>query len=190
MSVHDCDACGNPYFVSDGCFCGCGKDFVWVNTTEKLKEAVEELLRNHVMGIDIESTLRGKPCLLQIAGGAENGKTYLIDLRAGLDPELLKPLMEKTPPLKLAHNASFENRMLKSLGVTLQGVVDTLKLSRERRPGVKGHSLQAVCERELQITLDKKQQKSDWARRPLTVEQIKYAAQDAQVLLDVYERFL
>lgn len=56
--------------------------------------------------------------------------------------------------------------------------------SRQRHPdALEGHSLKAVCERELNISLDKSQQTSDWAQRPLTLEQLEYAALDAEVLL-------
>lgn len=40
-----------------------------------------------------------------------------------------------------------------------------------------------VCERELGIALDKNEQTSDWAQRPLSDEQLRYAALDAEVLL-------
>jgi len=52
-----------------------------------------------------------------------------------------------------------------------------------------GHSLAVVCERELGAGLDKSAQTSNWSLRPLTVEQIRYAALDAEVLLALYDRF-
>jgi ribonuclease D len=39
-----------------------------------------------------------------------------------------------------------------------------------------------VCERFLSVTLDKSQQCSKWDRRPLSHEQLEYAALDARVL--------
>ena len=42
--------------------------------------------------------------------------------------------------------------------------------------------LQAVAARELNLMLDKTQQTSDWAQRPLTLAQLEYAALDAEVL--------
>lgn len=66
----------------------------------------------------------------------------------------------------------------------MRGVHDTMVASRQRHPdALEGHSLKAVCERELNISLDKSQQTSDWAQRPLTLEQLEYAALDAEVLL-------
>lgn len=73
----------------------------------------------------------------------------------------------------------------------IEGVVDTLQVSRRLR-GAKlagGHSLKAVCERELGLTLDKTEQVSDWSQRPLSARQQAYAALDAEVLLRLYEHF-
>ena len=46
-----------------------------------------------------------------------------------------------------------------------------------------------VCERELGISLDKSSQTSNWSRRPLDADQLRYAALDAEVLLVLYDRF-
>lgn len=50
------------------------------------------------------------------------------------------------------------------------------------------HSLADVVERELGETLPKEEQTSDWSRRPLTHEQVEYAARDAEVLLPLADR--
>jgi ATP-dependent Lhr-like helicase len=45
-----------------------------------------------------------------------------------------------------------------------------------------------VCARELARELDKREQTGDWTRRPLSRVQIDYAALDAEILLQLYER--
>ena len=45
-----------------------------------------------------------------------------------------------------------------------------------------GHGLKAVCARELGVTLDKSEQTSNWARRPLSDRQRAYAAVDADAI--------
>jgi ribonuclease D len=56
------------------------------------------------------------------------------------------------------------------------------------REALGGHSLAVVCERELGFTLDKEAQTSNWSRRPLDAEQLRYAALDAEVLLLLHEK--
>jgi ATP-dependent Lhr-like helicase len=45
-----------------------------------------------------------------------------------------------------------------------------------------------VSERELGLSLDKSEQTSDWSRRPLDADQVRYAALDAEILLELHER--
>jgi ribonuclease D len=46
-----------------------------------------------------------------------------------------------------------------------------------------------VCERELGVVLDKRAQTSNWSCRPLSTDQLEYAALDAEVLLALYDWF-
>ena len=72
-------------------------------------------------------------------------------------------------------------------GIEINGVFGTLAESRRRRAGADGgHSLRVVCDRELGITMDKAEQTSDWARRPLSESQLRYAALDARVLVSLW----
>jgi len=53
--------------------------------------------------------------------------------------------------------------------------------------GAKRESLAKIVQRRLGIELSKEQQKSDWGRRPLSQEQLEYAALDAWVLLPLFD---
>jgi ATP-dependent Lhr-like helicase len=160
----------------------------WVDTPAALRAVSEELGREDVLGLDVETALDfGTLCLLQIA---TRQRTFLIDPFAVGD---LKPLIEVlngATPVKVIHNARFERRVLATLGIALNGVFDTLEASRcaRGREALGGHSLAMVCERELGVVLDKSSQTSNWSRRPLDAEQLKYAALDAEVLLALYGR--
>ena len=70
-------------------------------------------------------------------------------------------------------------------------VFDTMVESRRIRPeALDGHTLAKVCDRELGASLDKSQQTSNWSRRQLDSEQLRYAALDAEVLLTLHHRFI
>ncbi len=160
----------------------------WVDTPAGLRAVAEELRSADVVGLDVETALDfGTLCLLQIA---TRTRTFLIDPFAVGDLKPIIDVLSGGHPLKVIHNARFERRVLAAIGIALDGVFDTLEASRRARgaDALGGHSLAMVCERELGIALDKTSQTSNWSRRPLDAEQLRYAALDAEVLLTLYDR--
>jgi ribonuclease D len=109
---------------------------------------------------------------------------YVIDALEIANLEPLAAVLGDGAVTKIIHNASFERSVFQRFGITIEPVIDTLAVSRASRGKIDGgHGLKAVCARELGITLDKGEQTSNWARRPLTERQRAYAAVDAEVLL-------
>ena len=161
----------------------------WIDTPAALRAASAALQAADVVGLDVETALDfGTLCLVQIATRA---RTYLIDPFAVGDLAPLIDVMSGAGPTKVIHNARFERRVLAAVGIALDGVFDTLEASRRARgaDALGGHSLAMVCERELGIVLDKSSQTSNWSRRPLDGDQLRYAALDAEVLLALHKRF-
>jgi hypothetical protein len=161
----------------------------WVDTPAALRALADQLADVDVVGLDVETTLDfGTLCLVQIA---TRSRTYLIDALAVADLAPLEKVMNAPRPQKVIHNARFERRMLARVGVGLLGVIDTLEMSRRvcGPDALGGHSLGMVCERELGIVMDKSMQTSNWSQRPLQAEQLRYAALDAEILLNLYDRF-
>jgi ATP-dependent Lhr-like helicase len=161
----------------------------WIHTEGELQAMCEALRPEPFIGFDVETTLQSRAlCLLQIAGSST---TYLLDALTIPDLSPLADLLGDPAVVKVIHNASFERSVLSRYGFAIDGVADTLHISRKLR-GTRidgGHSLKSVCERELGILLDKSEQVSDWSRRPLSDRQVAYAALDAEVLLQLYARF-
>jgi len=158
---------------------------VWVDTAEQLAAAVADLESQEVVGLDVETTTDfGSLCLIQLATAE---RTYLIDPLALETLDSLASVLGAERPTKIIHHADFERRILAAAGISLGGVLDTLHASR-RKHGVDalgGHSLAIVCERELGRSVDKSEQTSNWARRPLDPLQLQYAALDAEILLSL-----
>ena len=160
----------------------------WVDTPAGLRAVSEELTAADLVGLDVETALDfGTLCLIQIATAE---RTYLIDPFAVGDLKPLVDVLNGSRPIKVIHNARFERRVLAAVGIALDGVVDTLEASRRARgrDALGGHSLAMVCERELGIVLDKSSQTSNWSRRPLDSDQLRYAALDAEILLELHKR--
>ncbi len=158
----------------------------WIDTPNALLAAAQTLASEEVIGLDVETTLDFRTlCLVQIA---TSDRTFLIDpLAIEICP--LRTVMAASKPGKIIHNARFERRVLSSVGIGLEGVFDTLAASRRIRgaDALGGHSLGMVCQRELGVDLDKSAQTSNWSRRPLAADQIRYAAVDAEVLIALFD---
>ena len=161
----------------------------WVASNEELRQVCGSLRGEPTLGLDVETTIgTHRLCLVQIASSRE---TLLLDALEVSELGPLAELLEDPEIVKVIHQARFERSVLGSHGIELDSVVDTLELSRSAhgRQVEGGHGLKAVCERELGLEISKAEQTSDWTQRPLSPEQVEYAAVDAEVLLRLYEHF-
>jgi hypothetical protein len=157
------------------------------------KKAFEELclalLSETVLGLDVETTLDADPDLCTIQFGNET-TNWIIDVLAIKDISSVAPILLSNDIVKIIHYAPFEKKVFAGYGYTINNVFDTCSISRRlRRQSKGGHSLLAVCEREISVSLDKQWQTSDWTSRPLRTAQLNYAALDAEVLVKIYKIF-
>jgi ATP-dependent Lhr-like helicase len=161
----------------------------WVDTHEALCTVSEEIRAVDVVGLSLETALdMGTLCLLQIA---TRKRTFLIDPFAVGDLKPVAAVLSGATPIKVIHNARAERRVLAANGIPLNdGIFDALDAWHcARGPDALGDSsLATVCERELGIVLDKSLQASNWSRRPLDPDQLKYATLGVEVLLALHER--
>jgi ribonuclease D len=159
----------------------------YVDDPARLREAAEALGSEGLLGLDTETfwdvkTNRSQVALVQLA--PPTGDVLVADvLAAGVEP--LKPLLESPATKMIAHNARFDEGVLRGAGVEVAGLIDTLRMSRMAL-ALPSHSLAALTEHLFGLPLDKTLQKSNWRRRPLTRAQIEYAALDARMALLVY----
>jgi ribonuclease D len=163
--------------------------FTWryVDDPAQLREAAEALSAESVVGLDTETywdvQLKGmRLALVQLAPPA--GDVLVADvLSTGVEP--LKPLLESPETKMIAHNARFDEAVLRGAGVRAEGLIDTLRMSRMALT-LGSHSLASLSEHLFGLPIDKTLQKSNWRRRPLTRAQIEYAALDARMALLLY----
>lgn len=144
--------------------------------------------QQEIIGLDTETfydfrTQQNRLSLLQLA--APNGVVVVIDaLAAGI--EAARVLIENPQIVMAAHNARFDDGILRSSGFEPAGFVDTLRLAR-RTLRLQSYGLASVADHLFGMTLDKSHQRSDWRKRPLTRAQLDYAALDAQAALQVFQ---
>jgi ribonuclease D len=149
--------------------------------------ALEHLSGAEIIGLDTETYWKsaGAPMtvsLIQIA--PPEGEVIIFDaLKLGVEP--LRSLIESAEIKMAAHNARFDAGVLRAAGLEPRGLYDTLTMSRMAL-SLSSHSLAAVSAHLFGLLLDKSLQKSNWRRRPLSREQLEYAALDARLSLRLF----
>jgi len=175
----------------------------WVACAPSVEAARRMLLNNSVkvVGLDRETKPQftaGAPqnicALLQIATRTD---AFLFDLLAlgTLADDLFRTLFEDASIIKIGQGwegdmatLTAERGQAGSPYQTAQGVLELSEVFAAVVPqyGSKP-SLKKLCCFATGHTLSKKQQMSDWERRPLNPAQVEYAALDAHVLITIYD---
>jgi DNA polymerase-1 len=166
--------------------------FLLVNDADGLQAVAAALDNTALVGLDTETTgldpRTDRVRLLQLAVDTIDGGmfTYLVDCHALAPSPLWGVLAGKE---LVIHNAAFDLAFLAQLGFTRGGKVhDTLLLARVLEAGgphFQRCRLGDCSERYLGRRLDKELQRSDWSGT-LTLDQLAYAARDAEVLVPLY----
>lgn len=150
-------------------------------------ERLEAVLRAQpITALDTESNsfhvYRERVCLLQVSTTTED---YVVDPLA-VDVRSLGSVLCDGREMVL-HDADYDVRCLRrEYGWRFPRLFDTMAAA--RRLGHAGLGLSAVVEAHFGVKLSKAFQRSDWGHRPLTPEQLAYAALDTHYLLPLHAR--
>jgi len=156
-----------------------------IDTPEALARALETLRPHARLAVDTESdsyyAYRPKVCLIQVS---VPGADFLLDPLARLDLSPFGALLGD-PEREMVFHAA-ENDVIQ-LGHQFDWHIASLFDTQVACfvLGLKPYSLAGILEARFGVKLDKSQQRSDWARRPLETAQIAYAAEDTAHLLDL-----
>jgi ribonuclease D len=164
-------------------------DAIWIDRDEQLPALARALESQPSIGLDTEflreRTFFPKLCLLQLAAG---GQIWCVDtLRIGnLDP--LMPALTAAAARKVIHAARQD---LEAVYLSTKRVMTTV-FDTQIAAGCIGLKPQIgyaeLVKTLLDVTVPKGQTRTDWSKRPLTREQLKYAADDVAYLGDVASR--
>lgn len=165
-----------------------------ITNQEELNTACGILAEASYITIDTEfmreRTYWPKLCLLQLAradGEWGDEAVYLVDPLAEIDLAPVFTLMADTTTLKVFHAARQDIEIF----VNLAGAVPTPIFDTQVAAMVCGYGDQVgyetLVKRIAKAQLDKSSRFTDWARRPLSSKQLKYAAGDVTHLRVVYE---
>lgn len=163
-------------------------DLTYIDTADASAAWFDSLGSPTRIAFDLEAdglySYEDKICLAQTACG---GKTAIIDPLG--DRECLSPLatLLADPSVeKIAHGADYDVRLLKkTLGFGPSNLFDTMIAA--QLLGYERVGLAALVELHFGIEMDKKHQRADWTKRPLTQSMIDYAALDVANLVELAE---
>ena len=165
------------------------KPWTFVNTPATLAKAEKSIRSAPVIAIDTEyDSFRyflEKLCLIQIQTGE---RTWLIDpLAEGLDLSFLGNVLVDPEILKIFHAGDNDIRILKrDYAFAFRNIFDTHRAA--SLLGFRQLALSTLLSTLLGVTLEKKMQRSRWDIRPLSEEQLDYAALDTAHLTDLYRK--
>jgi len=153
-------------------------DAIWIDRDDQLAALARELESQTWLGVDTEflreRTFFPKLCLLQIAG---DGGIWCIDALK-LDLELLVPVMTRAATRKVIH-ASRQD--LEAFYLTARRVISPV-FDTQIAAGCIGMKPQIgyaeLANLLIGVTLAKGQTRTDWSKRPLSADQLEYAAED------------
>ncbi|CAG0965803.1 Ribonuclease D [Anaerolineales bacterium] len=158
---------------------------VWVNTKEILQQMLEDLVTQSRLAVDTESNslhaFREQVCLVQISSATTD---YLIDPLALKNLSVLAPIFSDPKIEKIFHAAEYDLICLRrDFGFSFANLFDTMHAARVL--GYPAVGLEKLLNDKFKIQTDKRHQKANWAKRPLTSEQIHYARLDTHYLFDL-----
>ena len=134
--------------------------------------------------------VRDQVLLVQV--GDDKGNVALVRTSGLSDcPPRLRKLLEDPDVLKLFHFATSDLAFLRqSLGVRVAPFFCTRVASRLVRTYTQSHGLKDLVREFLGIEMDKQMQQTDWSRRDLSDQQLKYAASDVLHLIQLHRHLV
>jgi len=153
-------------------------------------EAVDTLVNEPRLALDLEADsfhhYSEQVCLVQI--GSNDADVIYDPVTHGLHASL-RALLTAPSRTWILHGGDYDVLMLKrDFSLELGRVFDTHVAARFL--GYDGLGLQSLLERELGIRISKGEQRSDWRRRPLSPEQVRYARQDVEHLHPLADKLI
>lgn len=170
--------------------------YVHVTTENQFNEALEDLEKQKVVGVDIEGTSLDpySSILLTVQIGTSE-KSYIFDARALKLAEMprFKEFLEDQKIIKILHNGKFDYKHIKqNLKISMCNLFDTMLTESILNAGTSSsyHSLKDLASKYTGVTLQKSVRESFeymTASTKLNESQLKYGAVDTLILFPIFE---
>lgn len=163
-------------------------DPVFVAEPAALSKMAAEFIGQPYLAVDTESNslfaYQEQICLMQFSTRTTD---YLLDPLALPDLSLLAPVFADPHTEKIFHASEYDLICLKrDFDFKFTNIFDTMAAGRIL--GRTALSLGSILEEEFGLELDKRYQRANWGKRPLTQEMLDYARLDSHYLIPLRER--
>ena len=163
--------------------------YTYIDTKEDLSFLNQELLKKPFVGVDTEFRRTSKDnmklALLQINDGDE---IFLVDTLSIDDPRGHCNFLFSNSVVKIFHSCKEDLEAIFSWAHDeLSNIFDT-QLANSFLQNDYSISYQELVERRIGVSLEKKETRSNWLKRPLSSDQLKYAVLDVEYLIYLYEQ--
>jgi len=162
-------------------------DYVWIENSQGLLEALESVESAVHVGLDLEADnmhhYKEQLCLVQMHA---LGRNLLIDPLAIADLSPLMRYLEAPRREVWMHGADFDMCLFQAAWQWLPPKVWDTQIAAQLL-GLRQFGLAALVDQFLGIQLSKSSQREDWSRRPLGSKMLEYAALDAAVIMPLRE---
>ncbi|MFH1154123.1 MAG: ribonuclease D [Pseudomonadota bacterium] len=162
-------------------------DFTMFTTDDAFAARCGAMAGEKSLAVDLEADsmhhFKEKVCLIQIA---DSSGPFIADPLAISDVSPLGPVFQDPGITKVFHGADFDIRSLdRDFNIRVNNLFDTEIAC--RLLGMPNRSLAALLKKYFNVDADKKFQKIDWSKRPLSQEMIVYSITDVLYLLELKE---
>jgi ribonuclease D len=157
-----------------------------VTREDELRSLVTDLGTKPRVALDLESNglFAYRACVCTVQGADEKQVVVVDALATPLDA--LAPLLASDRTRKVAHDVSFDARILAESGLALANVSDTSVAARMLGRAATG--LASLLTSELGVNVDKKMQQHDWSSRPLDRAALAYLVSDVAHLFALADK--
>ena len=170
--------------------------YTWIDSNEALKDYLAALPPNQPVSLDTEFewTKTYYPLLALLQIGVDEQHCALVDPFTITDWMPLRALLMDDTRTKVVFSGKNDLPILVRVCGGYENCRPTAIADLQIAMGFCGHaanaSLKSVMETIFQITLDKSETRSDWTQRPLTAQQLAYAADDVVLLPEAFQRIV
>ena len=162
--------------------------YVYLDTSDAVARFLDSIAAAAAIALDTEGAsyhrFVDRIYLLQLS---TRDTSAIIDPLAIGTPPVLGTLLESPAVEVVFHDADYDLRLLQQdYGWHVRNIFDTRVAA--QLLGIRAFGLAALLDRYFGVKLDKKHQRADWSKRPLTPDMLEYAALDTRYLLALRDR--